>query len=212
MGYPAITAQCPSYVHNINNIPLNPANPTTFEVLKGVVNFASTVFIDSCMHFGADELVMGCWKEDKNITQFMKQQGFTSYDQLLAYFEANLRKIYSAVNKTAVMWEEILLEHDQKIMKLPQDTIVQAWRLKASLAKIVQSGFRGLLSAGWYLDKQKPGAEHYLFEDTWQDFYLNDPLDINVSEAEKKLVLGGEAAMYVLLFFFCTTNKINNTQ
>lgn len=36
-------------------------------------------------------------------------------------------------------------------------------------------GYRGLLSAGWYLDKQIPGqTTHYEWVDTWMNFYGNE--------------------------------------
>jgi hypothetical protein len=40
-----------------------------------------------------------------------------------------------------------------------------------------------------------PSVTHYLWEDTWQDFYVNDPLDglDHLPVEKQKLVLGGEA-------------------
>ena len=81
-------ANCPKYAANIANMPMNPANNITFDVLDRVLghvakSFASQPFI----HIGGDELVMGCWDQDAGIQSFKKAMGFTSNDQLLNYME-----------------------------------------------------------------------------------------------------------------------------
>jgi hypothetical protein len=51
---------------------------------------------------------------------------------------------------------------------------------------------------GWYLDKQipDPSQTFYEFEDTWKNFYANDPTSgLGLTPEQEKLVLGGEAAM-----------------
>jgi hexosaminidase len=196
-GYPEITAKCPSYSKNINNIPLDPTNEKTYQILDAVISTASAHVPDKYMHFGGDELVMGCWKEDPNIVKFMQQKGWTDYNQLLGYYVARLEPIYRKYNKVMISWEELLLEHGSHF-KLPNDTIVQSWRSKQALGQIVQAGHRGLLSAGWYLDKEVPGnGTHYEWVDTWKDFYANDPTSgMGFTPAQEALVLGGEATMW----------------
>jgi hypothetical protein len=52
-----------------------------------------------------------------------------------------------------------------------------------------------LQNAGFYLDRQIPDPEtFYFFEDTWKDFYENEPLGniTNLTPAQEALVLGGE--------------------
>jgi hexosaminidase len=61
------------------------------------------------------------------------------------------------------------------------------------------SGYRSLLSAGWYLDMQRPtqDSSHYFIMDTWKDFFRNEPFsDPELTEADKEKVLGGEACMW----------------
>jgi hexosaminidase len=197
VGYPEITAKCPSYASNINNIPLDPTNEKTFQIIEQVISAAVKVFPDQFMHFGADELVQSCWKEDPNISQWMQKKGWSDYNKLLAYFEDRLQKIYQKYQKTMIAWEELLLEH-ANVYQLPPDSIVQAWRSKKALGDIIGAGYRGLLSKGWYLDVQVPGnITHYLWGDTWQDFYKNDPTSgMGFSPEQESRVLGGEACMW----------------
>lgn len=53
-----------------------------------------------------------------------------------------------------------------------------------------------LVSSGWYLDQQVPslnGTTHYLWEDTFMDFYANElESGLSVSPDQLKLILGGE--------------------
>nr|CAG4712815.1 unnamed protein product [Naegleria fowleri] len=196
-GYPEITANCPSYAHNINNIPLNVANPKTYDVLAAVIKqLTLSGFTDKYYHFGGDELVMGCWLEDPTIRNFMKQKGFTQPVQLLFYFEDILRTIYLPLNKTMICWEELALEYGYSV---PKDTIVHVWKERKTLLDVVQMGYQTLLSGGWYLDQQIPNRNQTFYEwvDTWINFYLNDPTEgFGMPESQKKLVLGGEGAMW----------------
>jgi hexosaminidase len=125
----------------------------------------------------------------------MKQKGWTDYNLLLGYFEKRLRDIYLKYGKAMIAWEELLLRHS---FDLPRDTVVQAWISKEALGQIVKLGYRGLLSAGWYLDRQVPGNEtHWFWVDTWIDFYSNDPTEgMGFTQQEELLVLGGEACMW----------------
>ncbi len=201
-GYPEIVANCPSYAANINNIPLNPASEQTFQVLEGIIKQLSQLFGEDndsrYMHFGADELVTSCWKEDTRITSFMQQKGFQNTDQLLHYFEQRLQVIYSKYNRNMICWEELLLKHDPSLMQLPKDVVVQVWTQPSNLIPVTQQGYQTVLSGGWYLDKQMPlGVQLYLFDDTWKVFYGNEPLNAgNFTDAMAKLILGGEAAMW----------------
>jgi hexosaminidase len=68
------------------------------------------------------------------------------------------------------------------------------------LKNIVSSGFKALLSPGWYLDQQIPspdGTTHYFFFDTWQDFYNMEPTSAaNFTQEEEALIMGGEACQW----------------
>ena len=84
---PSIIAQCPSYVSNINNVPLNPANENTYTYIRGAIkelmekgafNQSTFAYIHRMMHLGGDEMVSGCWKEDPTIYKYMSAHGLTT--------------------------------------------------------------------------------------------------------------------------------------
>ena len=57
LGYSNITTYCPSYNANINNIPLNPSVPFTFELLEGLLGEIAPLFPDEYIHLGGDEVL-----------------------------------------------------------------------------------------------------------------------------------------------------------
>jgi len=79
-------------------------------------------------------------------------------------------------------WDEIL--HPD----LPKDIVIQSWRGPESLAEAAKKGYKGILSSGYYIDLIEPASRHY----------LNDPIPENttLTPEERKLIIGGEAAMW----------------
>ncbi|KAL9655055.1 hypothetical protein ABK040_008838 [Willaertia magna] len=195
-GYPEITANCPRYAANINNIPLNVASEKTYQVLAGIIAQLNATFPDQYQHIGGDEVVLGCFLQDPTIVQFMKEHNFQTTAQLITYFEDRLRDIYKPYKKTYVCWEELALDYNYQ---LPKDTIVHVWKERTTLPQVVQAGYQTLLSGGWYLDQQLPNKTQtfYAFESTWKNFYLNDPIkDLGIPENLQHLIIGGEGAMW----------------
>lgn len=57
-GYP-ITANCPGYTKNINNVALDPTNQQTYNVVGGVMQEAFAFSKEHYVHLGGDEIVYG---------------------------------------------------------------------------------------------------------------------------------------------------------
>jgi hexosaminidase len=82
-----------------------------------------------------------------------------------------------------VGWDEILGPD------LPRDAVIQSWRGADSLAAAASKGYRGILSAGYYLDHVRPAAYHYAV----------DPLagpGAQLTPEQAAHILGGEACMW----------------
>jgi len=196
VGYPELTVSCPRYESNINNIPLDPTLDFTYEVIDGLFSDMSQIFPDEYFHIGGDEVVFGCWETNANVSAWMKAMGFTSL-QTEDYFCKKVEAILAKLDKTPMVWQEIFEDG----ITIPSNAVVEAWMDKGTLGSIINAGYRGLLAAGWYLDRQIPaidGATHYEWEDTWKDFYVNEPTNGIGSVPAEKLsnILGGEACMW----------------
>ena len=98
---------------------------------------------------------------------------------------------------------------------VPRDMVIQSWRGMEALLSSAKNGYRSILSKGYYIDLVQPASYHY----------LNDPIPFRndviipdseanfnrfesdiigkirkgeklLTEAEEKLILGGEATMW----------------
>ncbi|KAG2260302.1 hypothetical protein Bca52824_079596 [Brassica carinata] len=197
---------------------LNPLNPKTYEVVKNVIRDVAKLFPEPFFHGGGDEVIPGCWKTDPAITSFLSSGGTLS--QLLEkYINSTLPYIVSQ-NRTAVYWEDVLLDAKIKVDSsvLPKGhTILQTWNNgNANTKRIVAAGYRVIVSSSeyYYLDCGHGG---FLGNDsqydqqggggsgggswcapfkTWQSIYNYDITDGLVDEEERKMVLGGEVALW----------------
>lgn len=162
---------------------MNPASDRVYKFLDDFIGEMAALFPDRFFHTGGDEVNGKQWDANPEIQKFMKAHGLKDNHALQAYFNARLQKIVSKHGKSMVGWDEILDP------SLPKDIVIQSWRGPESLAVAAKDGYRGILSAGYYLDLGWPAWRHY----------AADPLGgdaANLAEDQKKLVLGGEACMW----------------
>jgi len=162
---------------------LDPSKESTYRFLEGFFGEMARLFPDEYVHIGGDEVNSREWNNEPRIRAFMKRQHLSNARELQAYFNRRLQKILARSGKRMVGWDEIL-EPD-----LPKNVVVQSWRGQKSLAEAARAGYRGILSAGYYLDLMQPAAQHYAV----------DPLKgdtAGLSAEEQTRILGGEAAMW----------------
>jgi len=181
---PNCDSSCPV---NPCDVPVDPSSPTIFpllDALMGEMTGKNGIFMDQFLHQGGDEVQYACWNQSARINNFMKQNDLTSYDQLYEYFITKAHEIATDYNRSPVNWEEVF-NHFGK--NLSSDTIIHVWLDHATLGRVVEAGYRGILSNqdDWYLDH---------LDTTWTTMYLNDPL-ANITENED-LVIGGETCMW----------------
>ncbi|ONK75285.1 uncharacterized protein A4U43_C03F15270 [Asparagus officinalis] len=136
---------------------LNPLEPKTYRIFKNIITDIAALFPENFYHSGADEIVPGCWKADPTIQAFLAQEGNT-LSKLLEIFINETYPLIMSLNKTAVYWEDVLLDPIIKVNPsiLPaQSTILQTWNNGPNNTKrIVQAGYRAIVSSSdfYYLD------------------------------------------------------------
>lgn len=178
-GYPDARSTCNQLRPpiNVNNFPVQPANNITYDIIDAMISDMSSIFPNNYLHLGGDELVLNCWKNDETVKDFLSKTVDirTMYD-LWGYFQTALERIYRRYNKKLVCWQELLMNLNTSLYKVPKDSIVQVWELVQDLKPVVEDfGYHAVLSAGFYLDKQRPDPsmrERHLWIDTWEDMYL----------------------------------------
>jgi hexosaminidase len=162
---------------------LDPTREETYDFLDAFLGEMTQLFPDPYFHIGGDEVNGRQWGQSSSIQAFAKEHNLEGASGLQVYFNQRIQKLLQKYGKTMVGWDEVL--HPD----LPTDTVVQSWRGQASLAEAASKGYRGILSAGYYLDHLRPASYHYGIDP------LADTAQKLTVEAASR-ILGGEACMW----------------
>lgn len=165
---------------------LDPSRKEVYTFLDSLIGEMAALFPDPFFHIGGDEVNGKAWKQSASVQAFAKEHGLKDTLAIQTYFNQRVQKILLKYGKNMVGWDEILGPD------LPPDTVVQSWRGAESLEEAATKGYRGILSAGYYLDHGRSAAYHYAV----------DPLAgpaAQLSPEQAKRILGGEACMWAEL-------------
>lgn len=163
----------------------DPTRESVYRFIDSFVGEMSKLFPDPYWHIGGDEVNPKQWNENARIRRFMKRHGFADHAALQAYFNRRLSAILKKHGKRMVGWDEIM--HP----RLPKNVVVQSWRGQKSLGEGARHGFKGILSAGYYLDHMQTAGEAYLVDPV--------PPGTDLDSAQAAMILGGEACMWAEL-------------
>lgn len=163
----------------------DPTNPHVYEVLDRFYGEMSRLFESDYIHIGGDENSSQQWTFNPYIQAFMHklhQPPIGTNTDLQAFFTNRVSRIVAQRGKTPIGWDEVLQPGVQK------DIVIQSWRGNEALVAAAESGYKALLSHGYYLD---------LYDFT-SDYYLNDPIPpgTTISADVAANILGGEAEMW----------------
>ncbi len=160
-------------------------DPTREEVYKFLDTFfgeMAGLFPDAYLHIGGDENEGKQWDRNSQIQAFMKSKGIKDNHALQTYFNKRLLQILKKHGKIMMGWDEIFQPD------LPQEVVIHSWRGPGALAEAAKKGYKGVLSAGYYIDLIFPTSQHYVVDPI--------PADSTLTASEAARVLGGEATMW----------------
>ena len=186
VGYPLLgSSKGPFHLPDVAGIhdeALDPTREGTYVFLNRFIGEMTKIFPDAYFHIGGDEVNGEVWTSNPRIARFMKRKGFEKPSQLQTYFSQRVVRVVEKHGKKPVGWDEVL------VPGLPKNVMVQSWRGVDSLAAGARQGYRGILSAPYYLDAMKSNETHYLADPI--------PADTTLTPDQQKLILGGEVCMW----------------
>jgi hexosaminidase len=187
VGYPELASAPGPYsigrTWGVYDGAMDPTREETYEFLDAFLGEMTQLFPDPYFHIGGDEVNGRQWGQSSSIQAFAKEHNLDGTRGLQVYFNQRIQKLLRKYGKIMVGWDEVL--HPD----LPADTVVQSWRGQASLAEAASKGYRGILSAGYYLDHLSPASYHYGIDP------LADAAQ-KLTPEEASRILGGEACMW----------------
>ncbi|KAK4703376.1 hexosaminidase, partial [Phenoliferia sp. Uapishka_3] len=149
---------------------------------------------------GGDEINTKCYSADPT----MNATTIASDNSINAGLKTFVHGIHDAVrelNKTPVVWEEMVLSHQ---LNLANDTIVMVWISSQNVANVVQEGYRVIHAASnyFYLDcgaggwlGNAPDLQSWCLFNTWAHSYSFDPY-ADIDPQHRHLILGGQSLLW----------------
>ncbi|XP_041966186.1 beta-hexosaminidase subunit alpha isoform X1 [Alosa sapidissima] len=149
--------------------PVNPILASSYSFMAKLLKEVTSVFPDSFLHLGGDEVNFSCWRSNPDVRAFMKKMGFgTDFTKLEALYVENMVSITSALNRTSIVWQDVFDYHE----KHSRNYVVEVWKMEGyqcKMGKVTKAGLKAILAAPWYLDL--PGPTH-----EWARYYNVRPL------------------------------------
>jgi hexosaminidase len=86
--------------------PLDPSMDKTYEYIQGLLSELDTLFPDSMLHLGGDEIDTECFDENPKIQSYMTKMNIANYSELIVAHIAKVRSMVSKINpkKRAIYW------------------------------------------------------------------------------------------------------------
>ncbi|KXN74560.1 glycoside hydrolase family 20 protein [Conidiobolus coronatus NRRL 28638] len=180
---------------------IDPTNPKSHKIVADLIDEFVQLFPDQYIHLSGDEVNNNAWNNSATIREYIAKHNVT-FDKLLGDFNLGMQAQAKKHNKSVMVWEEILLNHN---VTLPSDALVQVWLGASDTKKVIQRGHDVIASSYqyWYLDcghgawiGDAPSGSSWCDPyKHWQIVYTYD-LIANLTATEAKKVKGGEVTAW----------------
>lgn len=169
---------------------------STFEFLENVLLEVIELFPSKYIHIGGDEATKTNWAKCPNCQKRMKTEQLENVEELQSYFVKRMEKFINSKGKSLIGWDEILEGG------LAPEATVMSWRGVKGGIEAAKQGHDVIMTPGshCYFDHyQGPQNEEPL---AWGGYtplskvYEFDPIVEELTEAEIKHILGGQANLW----------------
>lgn len=179
----------------------NPANPKTFDFIRGVLTEVARIFPAPYLHFGGDEVGDETWVGMADVDKLKAEHGLKSTDEVEAYFGRRVVATIESLGKRPMAWDE------QVDAQAPKSVVIQWWRIgKPDVLRAAANGGYDLVMSPanqLYFDyPQGPGEPGAPWEgnqggpQSIAKILAWDPVPAGFTQEEEARVLGVEAAVW----------------
>lgn len=179
----------------------NPANPGTYDFVRGILAEAAKVFPAPYVHFGGDEVGDEVWNGMADVDKLKAEHGLKTTDDVEAYFGRKVVATIESLGKRPMAWDE------QVDANAPKSVVIQWWRRDKPEVRdaAVRNGYDVVLSPAdqLYFDyPQGPGEPGAPWEgnkggpQSISKMLAWEPVPANYTPAEQARVIGIEAAVW----------------
>lgn len=179
----------------------NPANPKTYDFVRGVLTEVARQFPAPYLHFGGDEVADETWTGMADVERLKTEEGLKSTDDVEAYFGRKVVAIIESLGKRPMAWDE------QVDAEAPKSVVIQWWRRDKPevLNAAIKGGYDIVMSPAdqLYFDyPQGPGEPGAPWEgnkggpQSIAKMLAWEPVPAGFTPDKAKQVLGIEAAVW----------------
>ncbi|MCZ4245693.1 family 20 glycosylhydrolase [Pedobacter punctiformis] len=167
--------------------PICPCKESTFEFAENVFTEVAALFPSKYIHLGADEVEKDSWKKLPECDELMKKEGLKSVEELQSYFIHRMEKFFINKGKKLIGWDEML---EGGMSATATMMYWRAW-VPGAPKKATENGNEVIMLPGEFCYFDAPQDAGSL-----KKVYSFDPYNYNLTEAQKKLILGVQAATW----------------
>lgn len=200
-GHSGAAARAYPEFFNKEGSAFNPANPKTYDFVRGVLTEVARIFPAPYIHFGGDEVGDEVWNGMADVDRLKSEKGLKSTDDIEAYFGRKVVGIIGGLSKTPMAWDE------QVDAGAPKSVIIQWWRRDRPdvLSSAAKNGYELVMSPAdmlyfdYHQGEGEPGAPWEGNKGGPQSIAKMlawEPVPDSFTPEESSRVLGIEAAVW----------------
>jgi hexosaminidase len=121
-GHAGAAARSYPEFFNSEGSAFDPANPKTYDFIRGVLGEVARLFPAPYLDFAGDEVGEEMWKGMADVDRLKTEQGLKTNQDIQAYFGRQVVAIIEGLGKRPMAWDE------QVEAKAPPSVIIQWWR------------------------------------------------------------------------------------
>ncbi len=160
-------------------------NDSVFIFLEDVLTEVMELFPSKKIHIGGDEAPKVRWEKCPKCQKRIQEEGLKDEHELQSYFIRRIQSFLHDHNREMIGWDEILEGG------LAKGAVVQSWRGMEGGIEAVRHGNKAIMSptSHAYFDYSLDAID-------LKKVYSFNPIPDNLTEAEAKLIIGGECNMW----------------